>query len=118
MARNPYDKLADKLLKQSDKGNSLKKFNIDLSGVLGGGIDNTKIEQQYNQTLLNKTMICLNNHLGFWTSKQYGDHTARIADIKRDIKLAENIIKRFDNKTFNQDDTTKLKDILTKHSCN
>ena len=43
MARNPYDKLADKLLQQSNKGNSLKKFNIDLNGVLGGGIDNKKI---------------------------------------------------------------------------
>jgi hypothetical protein len=118
MARNPYDKLADKLLKQSDKGNSLKKFSIDLSGVLGDGIDNKKIEQQYNQTLLNKSIICLNNHLEFWTSKQYGDHTARIADIKRDIKLLETIIKQVDNKTFTQADQTKLKDILTKHSCN
>jgi hypothetical protein len=117
MARNPYDKLADKLLQQSNKGNSLKKFNIDLNGVLGGGIDNKKIEQQHNQTLFNKVITCLNNHLEFWTSKQFGDHTSRITDIKRDIKLIENIIKRVDNKTFTQADTTKLKDILTKHSC-
>jgi cystathionine beta-lyase family protein involved in aluminum resistance len=117
MARNPYDKLADKLLQQSNKGNSLKKFNIDLNGVLGGGIDNKKIEQQHNQTLLNKAITCLNNHLEFWTSKQYGDHISRITDIKRDIKLIENIIKQVDNKTFTKADTTKLKDILTKHSC-
>lgn len=117
MARNPYDKLADKLLKQSDKGTSLKKYNIDLNKVLGGGIDNKKIEQNHHQKLITSINECLTTQLNFWESKQYGDHSARISDIKRDMNLSFKIIERLNSNKHTQDDINQLKNILSKHGC-
>jgi hypothetical protein len=44
MKKNPFEKFADKILKQKDKGDALKKYSIDLSGVLGGGVDQNEIK--------------------------------------------------------------------------
>ena len=44
MFKNPFEKFADKLLGQDKRGQELKKYNIDLSGVLGEGIDQEELQ--------------------------------------------------------------------------
>ena len=43
MSKNPFEKFADKMLHRDKKGQDLKKYAIDLSGVLGKGIDNKEL---------------------------------------------------------------------------
>ena len=52
MFKNPFEKFADKLLGQDKKGQELKKYNIDLSSVLGEGIDQEEL--QHIESLFHK----------------------------------------------------------------
>jgi uncharacterized membrane protein YgaE (UPF0421/DUF939 family) len=117
MSKNPFEKFADKLLKQDKKGQDLKKYSIDLSGVLGGGIDNKELQYNEHRKLTATAKICLSNHHHFWLAKKTGDHSARLSMIERDIKIASNIIDRINKKSYTEDDITKLKSILSKHGC-
>ena len=116
MKKNPFEKFADKLLNTKDKGEALKKYNIDLNGVLGGGIDNEEIQHNENRKLVGLTKTCLLNQLHFWINKS-GDHSSRIAYMERDIKTASNICDRINKKTYMKSDIDMLKSILHKHSC-
>lgn len=117
MKKNPFEKFADKILKQKDKGDALKKYSIDLSGVLGGDINQKEIQYNEYRKLTAKAKICLSNHLHFWLSKKSGDHSARISMIERDIKISATIIERINNKTYTNEDITKLRTMLDKYSC-
>jgi len=116
MSKNPFEKFADKLLHRDKKGQDLKKYNIDLSGVLGEGIDNKELQHNENRKLIGKTKTCLMNKLHFWINKP-GDHSSRINYIERDIKQAVIICDQINKNTYTQDDVNKLKAILSKHSC-
>jgi hypothetical protein len=116
MPKNPFEKFADKLLHRDKKGQDLKKYNIDLSGVLGQGIDNKELEHNENKKLVGTTKTCLMNKLHFWINKP-GDHSARIAYIERDIKQAVNICELINQNKYTKDDITRLKSILFKHGC-
>jgi hypothetical protein len=116
MPKNPFEKFADKLLHRDKKGQDLKKYNIDLSGVLGQGIDNKELEHNENKKLVGTTKICLMNKLHFWINKP-GDHSARVAYIERDIKQAVNICELINQNKYTKDDITRLKSILFKHGC-
>lgn len=116
MPKNPFEKFADKLLYRDKKGQELKKYNIDLSAVLGEGIDQEEIQHNENRKLVGLTKTCLMNKLHFWISKS-GDNSSRIAYIERDIKQAVNICERINQKSYTTDDIVKLKAILSKHSC-
>ena len=117
MKKNPFEKFADKILKQKDKGDALKKYSIDLSGVLGGDINQKEIQYNEYRKLTAKAKICLSNHLHFWLSKKSGDHSARISMIERDIKVSATIIECINNKTYTNEDITKLRTMLDKYSC-
>jgi hypothetical protein len=116
MFKNPFEKFADKMLRQDKKGQDLKKYNIDLSGVLGEGIDNKELQHNENKKLIGTTKTCLMNKLHFWINKP-GDHSARINYIKRDIKIAVNICEHINKNSYTQDDIVLLKSILSKHGC-
>jgi len=116
MRKNPFEKFADKLLHKDKKGQELKKYNIDVSSVLGEGIDNEEIQHNENRKLIGLTKTCLMNKIHFWINKQ-GDHSARIAYIERDIKAANELCNRINNKKYTTEDVNKLKLILSKHSC-
>ena len=116
MFKNPFEKFADKLLGQDKKGQELKKYNIDLSSVLGEGIDQEELQHNENRKLVGLTKTCLMNKLHFWMRKP-GEHTSRIAYIERDIKIAVTICDRINKNTYSKDDVTSLKSILSKHSC-
>jgi len=116
MPKNPFEKFADKLLHRDKKGQDLKKYNIDLSGVLGEGIDNKELQHNENKKLIGTTKTCLMNKLHFWINKP-GDHTARITYIERDIKKAVNICDHINKNTYTKDDIDALKSILYKHGC-
>lgn len=117
MPKNPFEKFADKLLHRDKKGQDLKKYNIDLSGVLGGGIDKKELEHNENRKLVGTTKTCLMNKLHFWINKTTGDHSARIAYLERDIKQAVNICESINQNKYTKDDITRLKSILLKHGC-
>ena len=117
MSKNPFEKLADKLLHRKDKGDALKKYNIDLSGVLGEGINQEEIQYNEYKKLIGLSKTCLSGRLHFWLSKKTGDNTGRINDIQRDIKIAANIGDRINKKTYTSDDIIKLRSILSKHGC-
>jgi hypothetical protein len=116
MSKNPFEKFTDKLLHRDKKGQDLKKYNIDLSGVLGEGIDNKELQHNENKKLIGTTKTCLMNKLHFWINKP-GDHTARIAYIERDIKKAVNICDHINKNSYTKDDIDTLKSILYKHGC-
>jgi hypothetical protein len=116
MFKNPFDKFADKMLRQDKKGQDLKKYNIDLSGVLGGGIDNKELQHNENKKLIGTTKTCLMNKLHFWINKP-GDHTSRITYIERDIKKAVNICDHINKNSYTKEDIDVLKSILYKHNC-
>jgi len=116
MRKNPFEKFADKLLHRDKKGQDLKKYNIDLSGVLGEGIDQEEIQHNENRKLIGLTKTCLMNKLHFWINKK-GDHSSRIAYLERDIKQAATICEHINQKKYTNDDIEKLKFILAKHSC-
>ena len=116
MFKNPFEKFADKLLGQDKKGQELKKYNIDLSSVLGEGIDQKELQHNENRKLIGLTKTCLMNKLHFWVRKP-GDHTSRIAYIERDIKIAATICDRITKNAYSKEDITALKSILSKHGC-
>lgn len=116
MPKNPFEKFADKLLHRDKKGQDLKKYNIDLSDVLGKGIDNKELEHNENRKLVGTTKTCLMNKLHFWINKP-GDHESRITYIERDIKQAVNICEAINQNKYTKDDITRLKSILIKHGC-
>ena len=117
MSKNPFEKLADKLLHRDKKGNDLKKYNIDLNGVFGGGINNKEIEYDSYRKLIGTAKTCLSSQLHFWLSKQNGDHSSRINAIERDIKISSAICDRINKKTYTPEDIKVLKNILSKYSC-
>jgi len=117
MSKNPFEKLADKLLHRDKKGNDLKKYNIDLNGVFGGGINNKEIEYDGYRKLIGTAKICLSNQFHFWCAKKNGDYTSRINAIERDIKISATISERINKKTYTQEDIKVLKDILSKYGC-
>jgi hypothetical protein len=116
MFKKPFEKLADKLLGQDKKGQELKKYNIDLSSVLGEGIDQKELQHNENRKLVGLTKTCLMNKLHFWMRKP-GDHSSRINYLERDIKIAATICERINKNTYSNEDITALKSILSKHSC-
>jgi hypothetical protein len=116
MFKNPFEKFADKLLGQDKRGQELKKYNIDLSGVLGEGVDQEELQHNENRKLVGLTKTCLMNQLHFWMRKP-GDHSSRIAYIERDIKQAATICDHINKKTYSNKDITLLKSILSKHGC-
>jgi hypothetical protein len=115
--KNPLDKIADKLLYKSKKGEDLKKFNIDLSGILGEGIDYKELQNNENKKLIGLTKTCLMNKLHFWINKTNGDHSSRINYIERDIKIAHNICEHINQNIHTDNDVLQLKNILIKHNC-
>ena len=117
MFKNPFEKLTDKLLHRKDKGESLKKYDIDLNGVFGGGINNDEIQYDSYRKLIGTAKICLNEKLHFWLVKKNGDYSSQINAVERDIKTSANISKRINEKTYTQEDIKVLKAILSKYNC-
>jgi hypothetical protein len=117
MPKNPFEKLADKLLHRDKKGNDLKKYNIDLSGVLGKDINHDEIQYNEYRRLVGTAKICLNNQLHFWVSKKTGDHSNVISSIEHNIKKASTICERINNKTYTLEDIEKLRSILRIYGC-
>ena len=117
MSKNPFEKLADKLLHRDKKGNELKKYNIDLNGVFGEDVDNKEIEYDSYRKLIGTAKTCLSSQYHFWMVKKNGDHTSRLKAIERDIKISANISERINKKTYTQEDIRVLKDILSKYGC-
>ena len=117
MPKNPFEKLADKLLHRKDKGEELKKYNIDLNGVFGGGINNDEIQYDGYRRLIGTAKVCLSEKLHFWLSKKNGDYSNHIINIERDVKITANIGKRINEKIYTQEDIKVLKNILSKYNC-
>lgn len=117
MFKNPFEKFADKMLHRDKKGQDLKKYSIDLSGVLGEGINKDELQHNENRKLVGTTKTCLMNKLHFWINKTTGDHSSRIAYIERDIKQAATICEAINQNKYTMDDITKLRNILKKHDC-
>lgn len=117
MPKNPFEKLADKLLHRDKKGNELKKYNIDLNGVFGGGINNKEIEYDSYRKLVGVAKTCLSGQLHFWLAKKSGDHDSRIKAIERDIKISATICNHINKKSYTPEDIKVLKDILSKYGC-
>jgi len=117
MRKNPFEKFADKILHRDKKGQDLKKYNIDLGGVLGEGIDNKELQHNENRKLVGLVKTCLSNKIHFWLNKESGDHSARIAYLEREIKTANVICEHINQNKYTQDDITKLRNILQKHNC-
>jgi hypothetical protein len=117
MSKNPFEKLADKLLHRDKKGNDLKKYNIDLNGVFGGGVNNKEIEYDSYRKLIGTAKTCLSGQLHFWLAKKQGDHSSRIKAIERDFKISAAISERINKKTYTPEDIKVLKDILSKYGC-
>ena len=115
--RNPFEKFADKMLHRDKKGQDLKKYSIDLSGVLGGGVDNKELQHNENRKLVGVTRTCLMNKLHFWINKKTGDHSSRISYLEHDIKQAAYICDQINQDKYTKDDITKLRNILQKHNC-
>jgi hypothetical protein len=80
-----FDRLADKLLKQADKGKDLKKYNIDLSGVLGD-IDNSELYHNECTKTIEKAEKVLNEQLKFWASKSE-PNPSRLSILNREINF-------------------------------
>lgn len=116
MFKNPFEKYADKMLHRDKKGQDLKKYSIDLSGVLGEDINQKELQHNENRKLIGITKTCLMNKIHFWINKP-GDNSSRIAYIERDIKKAVNICERIEKNTYIKDDIDTLKLILSKHNC-
>lgn len=116
-SKNPFEKFADKLLHNDKKGQDLKKYNIDLSGMLGEGIDNEELQHNETRKLVGLTKLCLMNKLHFWLNKTTGDHSARINYLERDIKIASNICDHINKKTYMESEIVTLKTILKRHNC-
>jgi len=116
MQKNPFEKLADKLLNRDKKGQDLKKYNINLNGILGDDIDYDELQYNEHRKLIGIVRTCLSSQLHFWIAKN-GDFKSRIDDLQRDIKQSANICDRITKKLHTSDDITKLRNILTKHSC-
>jgi len=114
--KNPFERFADKMLKQDKKGQDLKKYSIDLSSVLGEDINQEELQHNENRKLVGLTKTCLMNKLHFWMRKP-GDHSSRIAYLERDIKQAATICDRINKNAYSKEDITALKSILSKHSC-
>ena len=117
MSKNIFEKLADKLLHRDKKGNDLKKYNIDLNGVFGGGINNKEIEYDSYRKLVGTAKTCLSGQLHFWLAKKNGDHNSRIKAIERDIKISATICDHINKKSYTPEDIKVLKDILSKYGC-
>jgi hypothetical protein len=117
MRKNPFEKFADKILHRDKKGQDLKKYNIDLGGVLGKGIDNKELQHNENRKLIGTTKTCLMNKLHFWLNKESGDHSARVAYLEREIKIANTLCEHINQNKYTQDDIIKLRSILSKHGC-
>ena len=115
--KNPFKNFTDKLLHKDKKLQDLKKYNIDLSNVLGEGIDNKELQHNENRKLVGLTKTCLMSKLHFWINKTTGDHSSRITYMERDIKIASNICDRINKKTYMKSDIDTLKSILRKHTC-
>lgn len=116
MSKNMFEKLADKLLQRKDKGDALKKYNIDLSGVLGDDINYDELKYNEHRRLIGTAKVCLNNQLHFWIAKN-GNFKSRIDDLERDIRIAATISDHINKKTHTQNDIDRLKAILSKHGC-
>lgn len=118
MSKNPFEKLADKLLHRKDKGDSLKKYDIDLNGVFGGGINNKEIEYDSYRKLIGTAKTCLSSQLHFWLNKKNNsEYINYINAIERDIRISASISERITKKTYTQEDIKVLKDILRKYNC-
>jgi hypothetical protein len=117
MSKNPFEKLADKLLHRDKKGNDLKKYNIDLNGVFGGNINNKEIEYNSHRKLIGTAKTCLSSQLHFWLSRKNSNHSPRINAIEHDIKISANISNRITKKTYTPEDIVVLKSILSKYGC-
>ena len=109
--------MADKLLYRDKKGNDLKKYNIDLSGVLGEGIDQDELQHNEYRKLIGIAKVCLSNQLHFWVGKTGNTFKSRIEDLERDIKVAATISDHINKKTHTKNDIDRLKAILSKHGC-
>ena len=116
MPKNPFEKLADKLLHRKDKGDALKKFNIDLSDVLGEEINQEELKYNEHRKLVGTAKTCLSEYLHFWIIKP-GDHSNMVNSIEYNIKKAANICDRINNKTYTEEDISKLKSILRIYGC-
>jgi len=116
MRKNPFEKLADKLLHRDKKNQDLKKFIIDLSDVLGEDINQQELQHNENRKLIGLAKTCLSGRLHFWLNKK-GDNSSRINYIERDIKIAANICDRINKNNYTKEDVEKLKVILGKHGC-
>ena len=116
MFKNPFEKFADKLLQRKDKGDALKKYNINLNGILGDDINYDELQYNEHRKLVGKAKVCLSDQLHFWLHKA-NKFQNRIDDLQRDIKIAASISDRINKKTHTQDDVDRLKSILTKHGC-
>ena len=111
-----FEKLADKLLHRDKKGHELKKYNIDLSSVLGEDINYDELKYNEHRKLIGTAKVCLNNQLHFWISKD-GNFKSRIDDLTRDIRIAATISDHINKKTHTKNDIDRLKAILSKHGC-
>jgi hypothetical protein len=114
---NPFEKFADNILHRDKKGQDLKKYSIDLNGVLGKSIDNKESQHNENRKLVGITKICLMNKLHFWINKTTGVHSSHIAYLEHDIKQAATICDLINQDKYTKDDITKLRNILQKHNC-
>ena len=116
MQKNPFEKFADKLLNRDKKGQDLKKYNINLNGILGNDINYDELQYNEHRKLIGIAKTCLSSQLHFWMSKN-GNFQSRIDDLQRDIRQSANICDRITKKQHTVDDITKLRTILTKHGC-
>jgi hypothetical protein len=117
MSKNPFEKFADKLLHRDKKSQDLKKYNIDLSSVLGEGIDNDELIYNEHRKLVGIAKTCLSSQLHFFIAKKLGDHSGMITSIENNIKKAANICERINNKTYTSEDISKLRSILRIYGC-
>ena len=117
MSKNPFEKLADKLLNRDKKGQDLRKYNINLNGILGNDIDYDELQYNEHRKLVGTAKVCLNNQLHFWMSKSSDNFKSRVIDLERDIKIAATITERITKKLHTKEDIDRLKSILSKHGC-
>lgn len=108
-----FDKLADKLLKQADKNKDLKKYNIDLSGLLGD-IDNSELYHTECIKTIDKAEKVLNEQLKFWASKSEPNQS-RLSILNREIKLVASVKDQVLKKQYPHDDLKRIKEILNKY---
>jgi len=117
MSKNPFEKFADKLLNRDKKGQDLRKYNINLNGILGNDIDYDEIQYNEHRKLVGIAKTCLSNQLHFWMAKANGNFQSRVIDLEHDIKISANINERISKKLHTKEDIDRLKAILSKHGC-